>query len=1551
MKKGLCLISVLLIVSSLMGSYLDETKTMDATLFSNLYDAIDYDSGHDEIMRFYWDKWMQSANPNPTTRYEGENEYRENRATYDPINWAYTYSKNSLIGALAVDIDDDVAQEYLDNVQDHLIFNPYSTHNNYLKLFSDYVGEESVFGQDIDGNGIWEDGEYSDGSWGDCLSYSSMLNSIANIVDNLWYYNVQNQTDLHNKLEELAGWANELLSESNFSGGYAQCTNPDYPPQLCTSYHNGRIRLAGALGYAGCVLGNEEFIETAENDLFVRSLPGGKNGFIEFMTSNSGTYNEGISYTEYTFEGLAKFFTARKRLTFDFSNIPDNNNWFEDDRVRDIYVNSLDLISPSMANVPFDDVHETYVRTGASNPLGYLYKPRKIFSECITYYYQSPVNDTDSRNHIKWLVNNYKSHTGYANYYTTGWNTNKFYVYQYDTSRILAGNCSTPEHLTNGNFSNEELTIFRRPIQTYNDYQDYPVLYVNHENSVGNSGHEHSDQSSFILYYKDKQLLIDPGYRPSWYSYYLGKEWLASPYAHNVIMVNPYDEYYNAYSSSNFNLIEENELNGDYRDLFTSLDEWNDPEDNNPNHIKFKFNRFEPIGDAGDFNDVIPLNPAHKNYLISNNSITHLQIELDYDHPQSHYPPELVNDEINVKRNFYSIDLESEIPYFIIYDELTSSDHSIENDFMNQLHFALYPVPNNNIEFPNNPDNINDPSNDNGQFTYTHFENDVFLHGAMGSNGISEYSIRDTLPQGLYYGRTWDGYILPPQWMHKCMRTKTSTDEDEQFLTLLFPSENDTTPIEQISQAGATYAVKYSLNTGYNCYAAVSDASNVNYGDIRFVTDTSFLLVEANNIFTDLKKLILNSDNFLEVRDMSGTDFVDVVVFDSDYDSEEVIAEWSESGELEITTLMSFTSPIPLPIPNPKYKILRCGVLPEDLISKTHYYSSGDTTPQERGTIGNNIESLAYDDNYFYVNYGYSDLASDNLLTSELTIYQGVFDGITIQGVTQFGTGDIVLKNEIPVPFGTEIVFLPGSQPQLYSNFHLIVDGDLTALGTAENNIIFDKYSSTNWNKIEITNDGNANMKFCKFLNAQFPLYNNGYVDIEYCEFLDNSGGIYLDNPTGYQINHSIINNCGYGILIKDSHILMYRSSIKNNLITNNNYGLWFYNASAYVETDTIFSNKYVGIMANRGSNPVIVGSSISSTYYNSNDYPEIKISGSSYPIVDRNENDIIFGNGHSIYNMDIEPRDYRCSENWWGTTNELAISNSFYPLNWLIDFTPISQSPNVGYNPWSGGSLFEEGLLAESNGDLITAKTKYTQSIDEDPDGIEALWSVSRLINCSETEIEYAELLLYYDQLQIDYTQTDLAEAAKLDKIFCNRLLGNYQDAITEYEFLLDENLTFIDSVFTQLDIVYTYMEASSGGNRANVTFQNSDNALSSVKQAEEREVELWGLLEGQITEGGIYSPEISKAILHKNYPNPFNPTTMISFSILDESKVNLSIYNIKGQKVKTLVNESLVKGIHQVLWNGRNDNNRSVASGVYLYKLNVNGKDYSVKKCLMLK
>jgi len=88
----------------------------------------------------------------------------------------------------------------------------------------------------------------------------------------------------------------------------------------------------------------------------------------------------------------------------------------------------------------------------------------------------------------------------------------------------------------------------------------------------------------------------------------------------------------------------------------------------------------------------------------------------------------------------------------------------------------------------------------------------------------------------------------------------------------------------------------------------------------------------------------------------------------------------------------------------------------------------------------------------------------------------------------------------------------------------------------------------------------------------------------------------------------------------------------------------------------------------------------------------------------------------------------------------------------------------------------------------------------------------------------------------------------------------------------------------------------------------------------------------------------------LRSNYPNPFNPTTTIAFDTHKEGLVVMEIYNIKGQKVKSLVNEVMPAGYHKIEWNGNDESGRAVGSGVYFYRM-VTGDYVAVKKMVMLK
>ncbi|MCK4311244.1 MAG: T9SS type A sorting domain-containing protein, partial [Candidatus Cloacimonetes bacterium] len=121
----------------------------------------------------------------------------------------------------------------------------------------------------------------------------------------------------------------------------------------------------------------------------------------------------------------------------------------------------------------------------------------------------------------------------------------------------------------------------------------------------------------------------------------------------------------------------------------------------------------------------------------------------------------------------------------------------------------------------------------------------------------------------------------------------------------------------------------------------------------------------------------------------------------------------------------------------------------------------------------------------------------------------------------------------------------------------------------------------------------------------------------------------------------------------------------------------------------------------------------------------------------------------------------------------------------------------------------------------------------------------------------------------------------------------------------------------------------------------------------------------EGLITIPGIYAQKVhiepsgveneiiqNKDIALRNYPNPFKPSTTISFNISrkDAEDAKIEIYNLKGQKVKTLVNEVLPAGEHSVVWDGKDINGNRVSSGIYFYKLQ-SGKFEETKKMILIK
>jgi alpha-galactosidase len=100
-----------------------------------------------------------------------------------------------------------------------------------------------------------------------------------------------------------------------------------------------------------------------------------------------------------------------------------------------------------------------------------------------------------------------------------------------------------------------------------------------------------------------------------------------------------------------------------------------------------------------------------------------------------------------------------------------------------------------------------------------------------------------------------------------------------------------------------------------------------------------------------------------------------------------------------------------------------------------------------------------------------------------------------------------------------------------------------------------------------------------------------------------------------------------------------------------------------------------------------------------------------------------------------------------------------------------------------------------------------------------------------------------------------------------------------------------------------------------------------------------------------GVGNTSPSSLILHSAYPNPFNPSTMITFELPSESRVDVSVYNLLGKKIRTLIKAPMKAGIQRILWDARNDSGVMVTTGLYVCKLQVKDEEVRTEKLMFLK
>ncbi len=502
---------------------------------------------------------------------------------------------------------------------------------------------------------------------------------------------------------------------------------------------------------------------------------------------------------------------------------------------------------------------------------------------------------------------------------------------------------------------------------------------------------------------------------------------------------------------------------------------------------------------------------------------------------------------------------------------------------------------------------------------------------------------------------------------------------------------------------------------------------------------------------------------------------------------------------------------------------------------------------------------------------------------------------------------DVVIYGDVMVDSHCELIIKPGVKVRFENNASLIVYGGITAIGNKDEEIVFTSNShssATNYTGIILQNPVNN----CSF---------------EYCTIEKAQIGINIIGPFESRV---YVSNCQ---------------------IEYNDIGIEIYGGIPRITSNIIMKNDSYGVACFNGSNFIFE----SNTMINNQDI-EFFLS-CSRPLLSSGYNDLWFDEDYTMATtIELQPPLY-VSQNWWGTTdvdyiyNHLLNDQDSFIIEPICEF-PNSQHPLRDYDP--SRLLYEYGVEQMQSCNYETAKNSFINLISLYPSCNEISLTLSKLLELYVISYDdLNELQNYYTTLLQSYQNYPENKILNALISMCKRKKSEFNDAITDYEFILMNNPTYEDSCYAVIDIGYTYLEAAQQRTLCSGELTELE-PESEEKHRKNVETLLTSLIQH-------YNPEPSSEIipsiiqLYNNYPNPFNPCTTISFSIPNDSEVNLSVYNIKGQKVKTLIHDELEKGRHEIVWYSKDNNDKSVASGVYFYKLNVNGKSESVRKCLLLK
>ncbi len=569
-----------------------------------------------------------------------------------------------------------------------------------------------------------------------------------------------------------------------------------------------------------------------------------------------------------------------------------------------------------------------------------------------------------------------------------------------------------------------------------------------------------------------------------------------------------------------------------------------------------------------------------------------------------------------------------------------------------------------------------------------------------------------------------------------------------------------------------------------------------------------------------------------------------------------------------------------------------------------------------------------------YMNYT-DDPCYNNFTAGQI----GRIASITGQYKPNLGGTTLVFPSTYIVGNSTSLKIFSGMLLQFTSGSSLTVNGTLNA-----NGVTFTRSgTSGTWGGIVFQNGSSGSVSNCSIDHAvkgiEFNNTSSASITVTSCVIEDNSNsGIYLYNSSPTISYNTIQNNIYHGI-----HCYYYSSpTIHHNTITGNgNYGVYLnYYSPAYLSywssgpgVNKIYENNK-GVYANYQCNSFI--------YWNS-----IK-NNSSYEL-----------EGYQPLTIDAE-------YNWWGvyppTSSEVYTSNG----------ASIDYSPALSYDPTTSANLSVSSAEGENKRSLgktdneiiqrawqlhiegkyeeaIQLYSKVLESENNSASGIFALVQIEdcywRLGRNDFTEFAYKKVHSKTEgKNKLTAVADELINRALMNKKEYKNIISNYEKILEDYS----DNESIVKNALYNIGYINYVLLCDKG--KAQEYFSElmqkypDDQLTNDCKLLTGKGYDIKNE-EGDLIKEGEEVTEISTEFeLLGNYPNPFNPTTEIKFSVPVTSNVKLTIYNMMGQEIKSFESDGVSIGNHSFNWNGRNKNDEQVSSGIYIYRLRAIGNNGQV-------